>query len=439
MNMFASVILLAWLPIIVIVYNMLPPKKAVIYLFVFSWLFLPNGGYALPGLPDYTKMSATVVGVLLCTVAFDFGRLISIRPRWFDVPVLIWTFGAFVTALVNGLTPYDAISATTVELMDYGFPYLVGRAYMTDADSLKELTEAIAIGGLCYIPFCLFEIRFSPILSATIYGISAWEGTRFGGFRPKVFFHNGLTLANWMMNASLISCILWHSGALKSIRGFGFGKLVLALLTTTVLCKSTGATCLLAFGLIIYWVTMWIKKPILIWVIIAISPIYCVTRTFEIWSGMQVVDAARATVGDERADSFLYRLNMERQLADRALERPIFGWGQFNRFQVTDATGKTVTVPDGYWIIAFGTQGAIGLVSFLCIFLLPMVVTLRRYPMATWRDPAVVPIVGLALMLVLTMIDCLSNALLMPIFPMAMAGIFAHAPHRRRSARRKRR
>jgi tetratricopeptide (TPR) repeat protein len=430
MNLFASVVLLAWLPIVVLIFNTLPPKKAVANLFVIAWLFLPNAGFGIPGLPDYTKSTATVAGVLLCSVIFDLGRLLSIRPRWFDLPALLWCAGAFVAAIVNGLTVYDGIAATTVEVVTWGLPYLIGRAYLTDVDALKDLAEALVIGGLCYVPLCLIEIRLSPMLSGWVYGTGGWEGVRYGGYRPRVFLSSGLALSSWMMNASLISWVLWSSGTIKAIRGVSFWMLVLALLVTTVLCKSTGATALMVFGVAIYWVTMRIKRPLLMWLLVAISPLYCVTRTFELWSGQQVVELARATVGQERAESFDYRLNMERMLADRALERPILGWGQYNRFQVTDAKGKTVSVPDGFWIIAFGTQGAIGLACILSMLLLPMILTLRRFPIATWRDPKVGAVVALALILTMTMIDCLSNAMLMPIYPLAIGGILGLVPYR---------
>jgi tetratricopeptide (TPR) repeat protein len=430
MIQFAVVILLAWLPIVVMAFSMAPPRKAVSVMFVIAWLFLPHIGFELPGLPDYTKGSATIIGVLIGAAAFDMGTLLSFRPRWFDLPALGWCVSPFVTALANGLTAYDGVSAVTVELLSWGLPYLIGRTYLNEVGDLGYFAKTIAIGGLCYVPLCLLEIRLSPVLSGWVYGIGQWEGTRFGGFRPRVFFGNGLALSLWMMDASLMCVVLWLTGSIKSIRGLGFGKMVLAIVATTALCKSTGATILLAFGMVIIWATLRLKKSILIWMIVAIPPVYCVTRTFELWSGRQVVELARATVGDERADSFEYRLNMERQLADRALERPIFGWGQWNRFQVTNATGKTVTVPDGFWIIALGTQGWVGLTCLLLMFMLPMVFTLRRFPVATWRDPEIGAVVGLALMLTMTMLDCLSNAMIMPLLPLAMGGLMGMVPYR---------
>jgi tetratricopeptide (TPR) repeat protein len=142
------------------------------------------------------------------------------------------------------------------------------------------------------------------------------------------------------------------------------------------------------------------------------------------------VEFARATVGVDRAESLEYRLNMENLLTARALERPIFGWGRFNRFQITMASGRVLSVPDGFWIISMGTKGLIGLTGLLSMLLLPMVLTIRRFPVATWSDPAVGPVVGLALMMTLTMVDYLSNAMLNPVYALVIGGLMGQSPFR---------
>ena len=80
-------------------------------------------------------------------------------------------------------------------------PYLVGRLYLTDVEALRELALGMIIGGLCLIPLCLFEIKMSPQLNYIVYGFGAFgafEGTRWGGYRPRVFFTSGLELGLWM-------------------------------------------------------------------------------------------------------------------------------------------------------------------------------------------------------------------------------------------------
>jgi tetratricopeptide (TPR) repeat protein len=59
-----------------------------------------------------------------------------------------------------------------------------------------------------------------------------------------------------------------------------------------------------------------------------------------------------------------------------------------------------------------------------------MVLTIRRFPVATWRDPQIGPVVALSLVLVLWMIDFLSNAMLNPIHALAVGALVAQSPVR---------
>jgi tetratricopeptide (TPR) repeat protein len=85
--------------------------------------------------------------------------------------------------------------------------------------------------------------------------------------------------------------------------------------------------------------------------------------------------------------------------------------------------GKILTVCDGYWIITFGQFGAVGIASLIAAVLLPVVLTIRRHPASTWSRPEVAPAAALAMMLVLIMIDELSNGMLNPIYAMIIGGL----------------
>ena len=431
MFMLAQASIFLWLPIVVAMFSLMPPRTAVINSFVFAWLFLPPIGFNLPGIPDYSKMTATITAVTLAMLIHDQTKLFSIRPRWYDLPMVVWCFGPFVTANMNGLGSYEGCSAIMEQVISWGLAYLIGRIYLTDIDALRDLAKAIAIGGLLYVPLCLIEIRLSPILSGLVWGVTRWEGTRYGGYRPRVFLITGLELGLWMTNASLIAYVIWSSGTIKTLRNISFGTLLLALLATTILCKSTGAIVLLVTGVVTFWATKRFKKTWMIWFLIVVPPTYAFTRTTHIWTGMEVVDISIATVGEERAQSFRYRLEMEDQLSTKAMERPVWGWGRFNRFQITNSTGRVLTVPDGFWIITLGTTGIVCLVALNAMMLLPMILTMRRFPISSWSDPSVGPVVGLALVLTLTMVDFLSNAMLNPIYPLAIGGLMCQKPFQR--------
>jgi tetratricopeptide (TPR) repeat protein len=427
MNLLAQSALYLWLPTVVVIFAILPPKRAVIASYVFAWLVLPNIGFNLPGLPDYTKMTATVVGVLLCMFLFDTSRLFTFRFRWYDLPMLVWCVSPFITAITNDLGPYEGLSASLAEIVAWGLPYLIGRLYLTDLDSMRDLSLGILFGGLAYVPLCLLEIRLSPVLETWVYGIIHWEDMRYGGYRPKVFLSSGLELGLWMTNATLIGYLLWSCGAIKTLRGISVGWLLVALGITTVLCKSTGSLLLMLMGLGSLQMVRLTKRSWPIWLLLAIPLFYCVTRTFNIWTGQEVVELVKATIGGERANSFDYRLNMENKLTGRALERPVFGWGRFNRANIMNKDGSKATVQDGFWIVALGTGGMVWLSALLGLMLLPMFLTIRRFPVATWSNPQVGPVVALSMILLLTMIDFLSNAMLNPIYAVAIGGLLGQS------------
>ncbi len=424
MILFAQAVLYLWPLIVVTIFaTASSTRRAMSASFVSGWLALPVYGIDLPGLPDYTKMSATVLGVMLGMTLFDQSRVASIRFRWFDLAPLSWCLGAPLAAILNNDGPYEAASSLLQQSFSWGFPYLIGRVYLTDAESIRELVEAILVGTLCYVPLCLFEIRFSPVLAPWIYGYTRWDGVRYGGFRPRVFLIHGLELGIWMTNASLLACVLWSTRAVASIGGLSIRITTLAILGTTILCKSTGALILLAFGLLIYFATKRIGKSWLIWATLAVAPFYCLARGTQAWSGRELVTYATSAFGADRAQSLEFRLDMEDLLIAHAHGRLWFGWGGFGRNLVTNKLGAPITVPDGYWIITFGIHGLVGLTSTLAMFLLPMALTLRRFPPSTWSDPRVSPIVAQALVLTITMIDFLSNTMLNPIYALAIAGI----------------
>src|SRR5262245_50059510 len=107
MTVLVPIALFGWIPPIVVTFSSSPPRRAVTAAFITGWLFLPFAGYVIPGLPDYTKLSASSLGVLLATTLFCSDRLIALRPRWFDLPMATWCLCPIASSLSNGLGLYD--------------------------------------------------------------------------------------------------------------------------------------------------------------------------------------------------------------------------------------------------------------------------------------------------------------------------------------------
>ena len=90
MTIFAYLALLGWIPVVLIIFALLPSRCAATTAVIGAWLLLPPFGLAISGLPDYSKTTAATLGVLLGTLIFDPDRLLTFRPRWFDLPMLLW-------------------------------------------------------------------------------------------------------------------------------------------------------------------------------------------------------------------------------------------------------------------------------------------------------------------------------------------------------------
>jgi hypothetical protein len=298
MLLLVPITLFGWIPAILLIFSALPPRRAVTVAFIFAWLFLPYAGYDLPGFPDYTKKSATSMGVLLATVLLRSDWLFSLRPRWLDLPMATWCLCPIASSLSNGLGLYDGLSASFDYFVTWGLPYLIGRVYFSRLEHLRELAIGIVEGGLVYVPLCLWELRMSPQLHRQVYGFepNGWGEVVYGGYRPKVFMSLALEVAVWMTAASTTGFWLWASGALHQIKGVAFSRLLVPLLITTVLCKVTGGWLLLILGLSLWFLLKWSGSRLPVILLILVPTLYLATRSTGLWSGDHAISLVRTLV-----------------------------------------------------------------------------------------------------------------------------------------------
>ena len=424
MTILVPITLFGWVPCVLLLFMWLPPRRAVVTAFMAGWLFLPSATFDLPGLPDYSKMAATCAGILLAAVVFDIDTLLSIRPRWFDLPMIVWCFFPFVTNDLEDIGVYDSMSWSVNQMITWGMPYFIGRVYFTDAEALRELAIGFVISALVYIPICWFEIRMSPQLSKFLYGVEGgYSGTRLGGWRPQGLMASGLMLAMWMTSASLLGVWLWFTGSLKRLGKRSAGWPIAAVVVTTIFCKSTGALVLMMLGLGCLFTIRKFGRATPILVLCLPAVVYPLVRMGGAWDGMQIVHLAENTVGAERAQSLEFRLQNEDILSNKALQRFWWGWGRFGRSRVFNEFGKDVSTTDGEWIIALGQSGVVGLAAVTMIYLLPPIRLWWRLKGPLWADPSFAAVTAFAVILTLYAIDNILNAMINPVITVVMGGV----------------
>lgn len=421
-------VMFLWIPVVLYLFSRFPAKKALVISFITAWLYLPQAELDLPGLPDYTKVSATIYGIVIATILFDAKRITSFRFSLLDIPMAIWCVAPFFASITNELGVYDGLSTALTQTVTWGIPYFLGRIYLCNLEGLRLLATGIFIGGLSYIPLCLFENRFSPQLHRIVYGDHAFadfgQSVRLGGYRPTVFLQHGLAVGAFMMVATLAGIWLWQSGTIKQLWGMPMSWLVGIQFVAFVLVRSSGAYGLLVMGLSIMLVARYLRTALPVYLMILAIAFYLGTNALSgNYFADQLVALLEAIFPADRVQSLVDRFNNEELLVDRARQQFWFGWGEYGRALVRLEYGR-VTVQDSLWIIAFGHNGIVGLTSLFTAMLLPVAALFTfRYPASLWFNPKVAPAAVISIGILLYMVDCVLNALINPIYILAAGGV----------------
>jgi hypothetical protein len=430
MSFLVPLTMFGWIPVVLLLFMFLPARRAVIVAFLIAWLFLPMAGYKVRALPDYTKMTATVFGVLLAAAIFDTDRLLSFRPGWVDIPMFVFCCSPVVTSVLheigggNGI--YDGASQLVTQFATWGLPYLIGRIYFNDLQSLRELAIGMLIGGVIYVPLCLIEMRLSPQLHLWVYGFHQHafiQTIRDGGYRPMVFMQHGLMVAMWMSMTAMIGIILWRCRSIRTLWDIPVGWFVVPLTLVAIACRSKYALVLLLLGLGALAGTRLLRTKLGMLALACVPVIFIILRASMVLSGTTITRYARDMFGPERAQSLEFRFDSENAISGWALQDFWFGHGTWERVQRDDGKGDVVT--DSLWIIVLGRAGVIGIAGLCGMLLLPIVLVCWDYRLEFWWHPMVAPTIALALVSMLYMFDHLFNGMVNPIFMLACGGVCA--------------
>lgn len=425
-NVLVPLTLFGFIPISLLLFMVMSVPRAVAALYVLGWLFLPpNIGYNLPGIPPWTKYNALATAAVLGAVIFDGKRVFAFKPKWFDMPSVLFCLIPMASSLSNGLGVWDGLSNILTYVFQWGVPYFIARLYFSNISGVRDLALWIVIGSIIYIPLCLYEIRMSPHLNKDIYGYfqNPFNQTRrMGGFRPMVFMNTGLAVGLWMCSGALIAFMCWLGGWPKKLFGMPMWAWAIALGATAVLCKSLGAVMLMCAAMAVGWMSRRFKTPVFVLLLAIVPIIYIGVRTTNVWEGKELLDAVGAVTPD-RAQSLMVRLRNERVTVDHGLERPIFGWGGWGRNRVSIEESGFRSVVDGMWVIIVSQRGLTGLACLLFILGMPVVLFASRWRALGMWHPWLLPGLGMCLVLTMFAADNLFNAMLNPIYVLAAGAV----------------
>lgn len=455
-NAFATVVLTLWPIVVYALLRGLPRDAAIAIAILGGYLLLPGQvGIDLPLLPALTKDAVPVLAVAVMLWAGVAGPGAAAAPV--APPAGIWTRGALLVLLVlspvlTTLTNRDPVALGRAMLPGMGLrdagavmadaavmvlPWLVARRHFATAEAHVTLLKVLVLGLLAYALPILFELRMSPQLNILIYGFFPHEFAqhiRPGGYRPVVFLPHGLWLAILLAMAVLGAVALWRHRLSQGMRAGQWAWAAVGLIGVLALCNSLGAL-VIALALLPVAALPGLRMQLAAAALVAgLVLAYPALRMAHLLPLDRIV-AAAALVSQDRAQSFQFRLDNEEDLARRAAERPLAGWGTWGRNMIHDpATGRATSVTDGAWIVTLGRFGWLGHAAQFGLLAGPVLALwLRRRRLGV--QPATA---GLALVLAANLLDLVPNATLTPVTWLiggALAGYVAQRGAARQSPR----
>jgi hypothetical protein len=381
--------LFAWVPIILVVFRRFPVRIALLVNFIGGWAVLPAANY-LPSRDifpywilgtslesDYFITKATIVGFtgILGVFLFDRARYKRFRLTVWDLAMGMWLIAPMLSAIANPDNFAEGCVGQVYQFLAWGSPYLLGRLYFTDTQSLRLAAKAFVIGGLAYIPFCIFEIIKGPVIYAHVYGYQPFQmngAQRFIGYRPIGLLENGNQLGIWMATATLIAMWLWKRKTAKNILGIPLFLVAIALFIITILCQSTGAiVLLLALIPFVFVDPRYLSRTVSIVLVLGILTF----ASFRLANVVSWHDLVKENPAAHAVDSYLrsigkgslgWRLSEDERHIGTALDEPILGYGQWNWWH------GGFQRPWSLWLLVFGMYGSVGLVSLEAVLLIPV-------------------------------------------------------------------
>jgi hypothetical protein len=390
MHISPLVILLGWIPAGAYLFRRLPVRIAILANFLGGWAILPGASYqatpdnfpywilgvCLPTNYFLTKATATGLAALAGFLLFHFADLRTFKPGFCDLPMAVWCCVPLLSAAAHWNTLHEGLLGAAYLTISWGVPWLLGRIYFSNYDSLLLAAKAYVIAGICYVPICLVEICAGPQLYAFLYGYQPyrWVGAqRYIGFRPIGLLEDGNQLGIWMAAATLLAVLLALNRLTGRILGLPMGWVAAGLAGVTLLCQSAGSILLLLFLLPVALLKRRSLQRAVVAVLILGVLAFALFRMTNLVSlralvqenvAARSVSSALTRIGRH---SLVWRFARDESHIRLALRQPLLGSGRWNWWQNGDSR------PWSLWLLVFGMYGLVGLIAFGAILFLPVI------------------------------------------------------------------
>ena len=157
----------------------------------------------------------------------------------------------------------------------------------------------------------------------------------------------------------------------------------------------------------------------------ALVMLYPMLRAYDWFPTNTLLNIAKS-ISEDRAGSLAFRFQNEDIALHRALTRPLFGWGGFDRIFVYDEeSGDSVSTLDGAWLITYCASGIFGFVSRFGLLTWPIWLAFRRVRRVPVKSDQIL-LAALGVATAMISVDLLPNGMF-TYFPHLFAGVLLGA------------
>jgi hypothetical protein len=413
-NLLAYGMILLWPLIAIILYKRFDTITATFWTIVGGYMFLPVGtAIDLPMVPAIGKDEISAIAAFIGCRFIKNERIAlfgdsTLQKSLIFLLLIVPFINVFFNSApmfngllwIKGLTAYDAASQVIAQYLNL-LPFVVAISIVKSSEDLKKIVRLLVIAGLIYSIPILVELRLSPQLHTWIYGFfphNFAQQIRMGGFRAVVFMGHGLQVAIFCFVCVCAAAIQLKIG--KQNKKVLNVYIFLYLVAILILQKSVGA---IGMGLVVAGAILFLYRSQQILIVKVHVAIFFLYPTFSILN-LIPYEAIVSFISDfsvDRAESTNYRFTNEIELMQHAYKKLFIGWGGWGRNQFYNS------VTDGYWIIIYGTYGA---VYFYALFGLFIIGTLKGISKTTIIKNDQIVYLGLSLIVACALFDQVQNA-----------------------------
>ena len=450
LNGLVSFVLVAWVALTILTFAMCRGRDAALVSLIAGWALLPTATYpasvfarpigfggsmhalAVPTSILLNKATAIGLGCLCGLLIFDWSLVRRLKPGWFDLPIAAWCLVPVASALANRAPLSLGLSQSRYLALSWGVPYLLGRVYLGDSESLRRLGLGLVLGGLVYAPICLLEFFPGPFLYSLVYGLHPYQSegaTRPFGFRPLGLLEHGNQLGMWVASTAVAAVWLSSTKRMPTVAGVPGRIVALVLAAVCLICQSHGSLALMALAMAVLLYAVRARAGrVVAWGPVARRSVIVVTLCVAaLGAGLAARSGSLAGVrsnvkgvfGGIGKNSFTWRLARYEENLPEAAKRPILG-GSRPDWSVSRDRTFPEPVALGLWLHALGMFGIVGLTAMTAVLAAPVILLAGRLPLRFWADPSYSPVATAAVLLLINLGDCLFNStLILPILSAA--------------------